>query len=306
MIWTKLARRILWLLVLLVFAACGPQVGGVEPRAWMDAPLEGSTHPPGVLAVMAHAGHPEGIDQLEFVVGEEVMASGPPDSSRESLARSEWSWSVEEPGIYILKVRARTSSGVWSSFDQSRVTIVRAPSQEPSPTSSQVSTPSSTITPSPTYTPSPTATASATTESGFIGQPILSTNEVRFDGGCQPGQVTWQVAARHPSGMSGVFMFHRVEDADGGSITGWSDGRAMSPVGGDTYALTMTGDQIADSVGYTGEGGRVQYQIVILPVQGENARSPVYSNLNLKACGIIIIIPPIGPLPTITPTPVVR
>lgn len=299
----KLGRWLSLVGLSVVLASCAPTAasdGG--PAAWIDKPLEGSSFPVGEVLVMAHAAAPEGLAGVELRVGEERVALSSPEDPAASLVTLSWEWRAEEPGAYLLQVRAQNHQGTWGEFDQSLITIIGqdTPIASPTPTQSPTGTTSATA----TLTPSATSTATVTAAPGSIGVPTLSNQEVRYDGSCTPAQVSWQVAAQHPSGVGSVFLFHRLQDVDSGQSTGWSQGRAMTHSGGGTYQLTLTGDQLALAVGYQGQAARVQYQIVLQPLQGENLRSSVYDNLSLKKCGIIIIIPP--PFPTATGTPVVK
>lgn len=279
-------------------------VPSADPQAWIDSPLEGSSFPVGLVPLMAHAADPAGIEMIEMRIDDHIIAIREPDESTGSLARLSWEWSATEPGVFLVQVRAQNKSGLWSEYDQSLVTIAGEVTQTATATHTRTPTATYTQSASPTPSPSSSPTATPTAGSGSIGAPSLSTDEVRYSGSCTPSQVTWQVAAQHPSGISSMFLFHRLEDIDSGQLTGWSSGRAMSSSGGGTYQLTLTGDQIASVVGYNGQAARVHYQIVLQPSQGETQRSPVYQNLTLKKCGIIIIIPPL--LPTPTGSPVVK
>jgi hypothetical protein len=124
----------------------------------------------------------------------------------------------------------------------------------------------------------------------------LDTNLV-YTGSCSPNQVNIAVRAVHPDGIRTVTFFHHLTSPDG-DTTPWSNGEAMSPAGGDYFALLQTGDHLHADSGFS--QAIVSYQFVIEPVGGSSAdfvRSEVFTDLTLVACGR----EPSGPSPTPAP-----
>jgi hypothetical protein len=130
----------------------------------------------------------------------------------------------------------------------------------------------------------------------------LDTNLV-YTGSCSPNRVNFAVRAVHPDGIRTVTFFHHLTSPDG-ETTQWSNGEAMSPAGGDYYALLQTGDHLdADS---SFAQAIVSYQFVIEPIGGSSGdfvRSEVFSDLSLVVCGRGPEQEPSGPSPTPPPPP---
>jgi hypothetical protein len=111
-----------------------------------------------------------------------------------------------------------------------------------------------------------------------------------------------------------VVFFHLLDEVDGGSNTGWSEGLSMNPVGNnDLYQLNASGNTLVGDTGFNTQAV-VSYQFVMQTLKGEYFRSPVYADLFLSPCGSppiirggvtstpgIIILPPII-IKTVTPS----
>lgn len=121
-----------------------------EPRAWIDAPLDGSSLPLGPVAVVAHGAHPRGLALLEFSVdGDPYRNPGPPDDPQAALVTWHQVWDPPGPGTYLLAVRAQSHAGAWSAPAAAHVTIL------------PLATPTPVATPTPTASPTPTCTLRA-------------------------------------------------------------------------------------------------------------------------------------------------
>ncbi|MGH2581694.1 MAG: hypothetical protein ACRDFQ_02205 [Anaerolineales bacterium] len=121
-----------------------------------------------------------------------------------------------------------------------------------------------------------------------------------YTGDCSPNEVTFAVRAVHTDGIRTVTFFYHLT-APNGETTPWSNGEAMSPAGGDYYALVQTGNHLYSDSGFT--QAVVSYQFVIEPVGGSSAdfvRSEVFSDLTLAACGAVEEPPPPPPPPPAT------
>lgn len=291
--------RTLLLGLLFSLSACAVSPSAA-PMAWIDAPLDGSHLPLAPQEVVAHGAIDGGVTQLELSVnGSEPQIGIPPDTG-DRLSHVRWTWHPPEPGRYTIVVRAQANDGIWSNPAQVEVTIGEIASPSPSPTSEASATPTPTVSPTPTPTPTPSPTVSP---GGVTGLPP-SAGRVYYGGAsCDPQQVTFRTGASAPGGVKVVVLFYRVQDADSGGQTAWSQGEAMNPDGPGGYALTKSGDSLARISGFAGDGGIVHYQFALQPNQGDIVRSPVYTDLQLARCNAIIILPPII---LATPTPVVR
>jgi hypothetical protein len=284
--------------LLLLLASCtnSPTTG---PMAWIDAPLDGSLLPLAPQEVIAHGANQAGVAQLEFTVNGASPETEIPADTGDRLSHVKWTWHPPEPGRFTLAVRAQDGDGNWSDPSQVVVTVGDIATPSPTPTTGP------TETPTPTASPSPTPT-STSLPGGIAGLP-LSTGRVYFGGtSCDPAQVTFHASASAAGGVKVVVFFYRVEDAASGEQTAWSQGEAMNVQGNGAFAITKTGDSLARTSGFGGDGGIVHYQFALQPNQGELVRSPVYTDLQLARCNAITILPPMI-LVTVTPTvPVIR
>lgn len=119
-------------------------------------------------------------------------------------------------------------------------------------------------------------------QTGFSDK-SLSTSEV-FDGECGPNTARFETSLSYSGDISSVLLFFNLQNPNGNS-TGWNSGVTMNEVAQGAYALTLTGEQLAQGATY--EQGTVLYQFVVEPTSGQAEdflRSAVYSDLAWFAC----------------------
>ncbi len=147
----KLSRWITSTLLTLCLAACNlPGSEAVEavsgPQSWVDAPLDGMQLPLATYDIVAHAGDPGGISQIEFAVNGSVIGTV---SGSGGLFTAHQAWVPNAPGEYLIRVRGMNSGGVWSEPAEVRVFVLGADA-----TATLEPTPAVTATPTITATPS--------------------------------------------------------------------------------------------------------------------------------------------------------
>lgn len=97
-----------------------------EPRAWIDAPLDGSTFAFPLatpLEIVSHASDPARIVQVELNVNGAVVRADPNPEPGKRLVTMRQTWSPPAPGNYTVLVRAQNSLGTWSGYARAIITI---------------------------------------------------------------------------------------------------------------------------------------------------------------------------------------
>jgi len=147
----------LLLALICMLSACNLPMTDQEPRAWIDAPLNGSTLQLAPYPVVYHGGAGDGVTVIEFSINGEILSNESNAGQDSILVTRRYTWSPQAPGTYTLKVRTQSGSGGWSDFAVSVVTIgsvTETPTNTPNPIITE--TPISTVTP--TFTATPTTT----------------------------------------------------------------------------------------------------------------------------------------------------
>ncbi len=292
--------RILLGLVCIAIAACN-KPDPVRPtppfiQTWIDAPLQGSTLPIAPYTIVFHAASPSGIDTFEVKINGVVldtvapMSTGSGGSNYGTLFHSESTWTPAAPGIYLISVRSKSSSGPFSSPAQAQVTVV-------SDLEIQAVTPQVMVTPQeigglPVFTPPPTPTNNPTPTATFTPTPVqvgegipnpqFSSAEFYYRGSCSPKQLTIEVSIQDPSVYS-VVLFHRLRGLENGETTAWTN-VPMKPLGGGYFNRTLQSEtDIPEFNRFL--SAYLQVQIVATKQDGtEIGRTGVLSEVILKTC----------------------
>ncbi|NPV75090.1 MAG: hypothetical protein HPY59_01820 [Anaerolineae bacterium] len=147
----------------------------------------------------------------------------------------------------------------------------------------------------------PTASPARVTVTGYSTSVVYT-----YGSGCSPKDVTIQVNAIDPVGISVVVLFFRISGVNG--ITPWAS-RAMNPQGNDFYRATVNPEMEfgSDVLANLGDGW-FQYQVVIQNANGDTqTRTSLLSDIVATGCGGLVPPPGSGATPTITlrqlPTP---
>jgi len=285
---------LLVLIAALALAGCGGSNSAAAPQAWIDAPLDESTHPVAPLEIVLHAADPGGIALLEVAVNGEVLSRRPPDDTGSTLAMSRVTWDPQQAGRYVISAKAQSQAGGWSAETSSVVTLtggdsIAEPPARPTPTSRPTATRTVRPRETPIYTATPVDTILPTAAARASAERVrISSNRVSYEGGggCAPTEVNILVRAFHPDGIRAIVLFYRLRNVESGETTEYFN-RAMDPQGNDLYTLTVNpAAEIISLVGFPGSGdGVLEHQAVIQTNQGDTSvRTPLLSDITVAGC----------------------
>ena len=257
-------------------------------QVWIDAPRDGSRLPLAPYEIVYHVNAPLGVGQVELSVNGDMLAVTT-DTSGELMQTLRTLWTPGGPGEFTIRLRMQDSAGNWSETGEVTVFIGREP------TSTQATT-----TPTPTMTITPTATTNAAALTFTAQADPLSA----YYGSCSPHQVSLQVTVANAPDNISVVVFARVQDQSSGNWTSWDGGTAMNPAGSNTFKTTLDITGLDNANAYA--ESRLNYQFVVVEKGEVIARSPVYQDVSLYACGInfpymVKTVPFNFPLTTNTP-----
>ena len=258
-----------------------PPAGG--PRAWVDAPLDGtSLSLPVTYPVVCHGTDASGVSVLEFSADGNVLETASNPSPSQTLFTARFAWQPTTPGSYILRCRAQNPDGQWSGAAAVQVEVLASvtPSDTPTPT----------LTPSPTPTATPTPTETLTPEpAGLVFAAQVSAAEFHYPRDCvpDPSAVTITVGVSGAPQPTGVTLFFRFRDQSTGESGAWNDGLGMALLGGGKFRGTVSWEAIPeiDDLRSSGDPAWFLYQFVATGPQGTTVgRSPTFSDVTLTAC----------------------
>jgi hypothetical protein len=148
------------------------------------------------------------------------------------------------------------------------------------PGATQTATP----TPAATYTPTPTASGLK-----FI-DPWISADRFYYHGSsCGPIQVQFQIGVSKPELVQSVGIFFQLKNKSNSQLSGWSQGYAMSPIGGGKYFFTLTLDDLPGYASIEIKEAWLQYQFVANDKDGTPIlHGDVLSNVTLAYCAAVI------------------
>jgi hypothetical protein len=144
-------------------------------------------------------------------------------------------------------------------------------------------TPTATSTPALTNTPTQTASGLK-----FI-DPWISTDHFYYPGAsCGPVQVQFQIGVSQPDLVQSIGIFFQLKDKSSGDLSGWSQGDAMSPMGGGKYLFTLILDDLPGHTTLKIKEAWLQYQFVANDKGGTPLlHSDVFANVTLAFCAVI-------------------
>ncbi|TFH33624.1 MAG: SH3 domain-containing protein [Anaerolineales bacterium] len=143
------------LVISIILAGCNFNLGsaGSGPRAWIDAPLEGSVLEPGQVLVQSHVSDAAGVVEVALIVNGAQIRVDSPTGADIPITSINQAWDASLPGDYTLEILPKNSAG---EVGRSLPIHVRVAGSPPSPTSIPVIVATLTPVPSPTFTPTPT------------------------------------------------------------------------------------------------------------------------------------------------------
>ncbi|TFH38018.1 MAG: hypothetical protein E4G99_00685 [Anaerolineales bacterium] len=180
----KNGLRVMLLIVLgSLLAACnfsgGPKADKAALSAWIDKPLNKSTHMLGPIEILGHGAAYGEVAQLELsylynnepqrtLIGANApeivnIKPGSSASKEAALGRAKWVWIPPTIGTFLLNLRVQRGDGAWSDYGQAKITVIMPdlpiggliqpePGQGPQPGSSPTLPPTVTSTPEPACT----------------------------------------------------------------------------------------------------------------------------------------------------------
>jgi hypothetical protein len=132
--------------LILVTTACEAQ-SSVEPRAWLDVPLDGSSVPVGTpIQVVAHVYASEGVAEVLLSVNGTAYRRSPAASS-ETFTKLTQEWTPQQEGDYILQITTFSKNGASSNPASAHVRAIGKATRTPIPIASTMPTPVVTGTP---------------------------------------------------------------------------------------------------------------------------------------------------------------
>ncbi|MEW6403758.1 MAG: Ig-like domain-containing protein [Chloroflexota bacterium] len=258
------AKLLLTYVLLLILAACNlpageaaisPAGGGsAGPRAWVDAPIEGSRFPLGEsINIRWHASAVGGIQQVEVRINAQVFVLAQDFDHTAQLVTQQYEWTPDSPGEYLIQAIATGMDGAISPPAENRIIvgevtptpIALAPTitQTPMPPTDTLAPPTNTLlppidtplpppdTPAPptdTSLPSPTPDTQGPPAPVIVmpaGNPILP---------CPPNvKLVWN-APSDPSGIASYRVELQVKTTD------WNTQKLWDPV--TTTQVTATSE----------------------------------------------------------------
>jgi hypothetical protein len=255
-----------------VIACTIPGVGAgarVEVNVGIESPASGDSFPLGPVTIVYSASSSDGIAEVELSVDDAVVMSV--DEINQSIIVSEYTWTPLASGDYTIRVRARSSEGVWSDYKQVNITI----ESTPAPTATiAVTAAVPTVTPEPGPTPDPFR--------------IFDVKADRFtfyygDDDCGPNEITITAKVNFPNQVQGLVLFTRFADQESFEMTNWDSGRSMSKFSEDTYRITLKASDLPNYNKY--EFATLFYQIVATRSGGgEAGRTTIFKNAHLEIC----------------------
>jgi len=303
----KTKRTILIILIAaLLVAGCEKTQNKVQavanngPRAWIDAPLDGSTLPLAPYEVVFHVSAADGVAQGELSVNGQVLVMQPNPDPASFLVALYQLWVPGQPGNYTLRARAQSKGGQWSEYAVVNVTVF-GPSETPTPTQTPLTPTTVTVT---TVTPTPTSTPTRPApppppppvQQELTFTPSVSTNQISY-GGCGADRVKISVQVSDPSVYS-VDLYVRLLDEASGSQTEWSNYNRMSPRGGGLFDITVVATNVPDYGRYP--AATLVYEFVAVDRnEVVIGRSPRIRDIGFSACGVPP--PPVQVITTVAP-----
>lgn len=138
------------------------------PRAWIDSPRAGASIPLGTpITVISHAYARAGLSEIVLYVDGQAYQHNPPAEPGAAFSEIHQDWLPDEPGTYMLQVRAYDINGDTGNPAAIAVSVVDglvvdALVEEPLPSATDTSTPEVSETPTLTLTPTLTPTSKPT------------------------------------------------------------------------------------------------------------------------------------------------
>jgi len=223
-------------------------------KAVIDSPASGSSFAMGAVDIAYHATAQDGVAAVELSVDGQVVSNLVTPDSKQPLVALKYTWQPTVSGTHVLRVRAQSSKGDWSSYAETMVTLQgeSQPQQQQQQQQQQQSQ-------SPTNTPEPTSTP----EGVQITNVKKTTNKFYFGANsCGPVKMTLDIQVTQPDKIFQVLVFNRLWDREGGGLAPWDSGYAMKPLGNGEYTFTYTETNVRNPRGFELTAFYYQFKVV--------------------------------------------
>jgi hypothetical protein len=143
---------------------------------------------------------------------------------------------------------------------------------------------------SPTPTPAATDTPTPAPAGLKFINPWFSNDRFFYHGAtCGPVQVQFQIGVSNPDLVNSIGIFFQLRDKSDNKLSGWSQGFAMSPIGGGKYFFTLNSKDLPGYATFAFKESWLQYQFVANDKGGAAlAHSDVYENITLALCPTVL------------------
>ena len=105
-------------------------------KAVIDSPLNNSNLAMGAVDIAYHASAQDGVAAVELSIDGQVVSNLVTPDSKQPLVSLKYTWQPTVSGSHVIRVRAQSSKGEWSTFAESMVTVqgeVQQPQQPQQP-----------------------------------------------------------------------------------------------------------------------------------------------------------------------------
>ena len=251
-----------------------PQGGTIE--AGIDAPANGANLPMAPVEVSYHATSGDGISAIELSInGEVVSSSASPDSDQKVVAMK-YTWQPSVSGSHTIRVRAQSSSGLWSDFSAATVNIQGSQQQQEQekPEETEKEEESEPEPDKPTATPEDVTIYNVehNLEKFYYGK-----------GSCGSREITISADVTHPDKVYAAILFIRFYDEEGEGTSKWDSGRAMVRKNDEHFSVTLFSENIPNYNMY--EFTIMNYQIVLQDKAGNRlAKTDVIKKVEMDIC----------------------
>jgi len=273
------------LLLVLTLMACefagitldlGGDSGGAKTapvEAGVDSPGNNATLQMGPVEIAYHASSTDGIAAVELSIDGAVVSSINTPSSDQKVVALKYTWNPTNAGSHSIRVRAQSSGGAWSDYYGVMVNVQEGQQPQQPPAAEQTQPPAATNTPEPTPTPKDVTIYDWKTDKNIF----------YYGGGGCNREITISANVTQPEKVYAMIVFIRFWDKEGGGLTSWDSGRAMSKKSDNLYSVTLFSEKIPNYNQF--EFAVMYYQIKVQDKAGNIlAGTDVIKDVTLQVC----------------------
>jgi hypothetical protein len=228
-------------------------------KAVIDSPANGTSFASGAVDINYHATAQDGVAVVELSMDGQVLSSLVTPDSKQPLVSLKYSWQPTVSGSHVIRVRAQSAKGEWSTFAESMVTI-QGEAQQQQPQQQSPQDQQQPQQPAATSTPDTTTTTAEVNQIDTIQR--SATKFYWLTGTCGPMKLTLTVHVNKPTNVYQVLVFNRMWDREGAGSGGWDSGNAMKPLGDGEYTFTYTSTNTKNPKGFDRAEFHYQFKVV--------------------------------------------